>query len=220
LGYAGIHAINAALNRSGQYLVHGAALAIPGPSPKALLLFAPSGIGKTTTALALAMGDFSLMTDDAIVLQPKGYRGMPSPRVWGLPRPLKVHRNTATLLPALLPALGKSWDEAEEQPLTLMGAAEIVNVIDTATATLPVGCVVMLGSRTDGAHCIDPMEKAKALLLLSQDNLRHVPDGTGPEQAHRFKALAELLTFGPAYNLNVGTPLVSLADHLSDAIHI
>ena len=208
LSYAGIHVIDAALASSGQFLLHGAALALPEPQRSALLLFAPSGAGKTTAALALALHGFGLMTDDAIVLCPGGAY------VWGLPRPLKVHRDTAALLPALLPALGQHWDSEGEQPLSLAAASKIARV--TGPEALTVGGILMLGPRSSGAHRIAPMEKTKALVLLSGDNLRHIPGGAGPEQAVRFGALAELLQPLPVYELNTGAPLASLGDYVAD----
>lgn len=62
-GSAGIQLIEAALAASRQMLVHAAALRLP-RREAAICLLAPSGAGNTTTALALALQGFALMTDD------------------------------------------------------------------------------------------------------------------------------------------------------------
>src|SRR5690606_27351699 len=108
-------ALYAMLHVTGQMLVHAAALRLP-DADAALVLFAPSGAGKTTTSLALALQGFGLLTDDATVLS--GGDRSTAACVWGLPRPPKVHRNTAELLPALGKLLGPKWNADGEQALS------------------------------------------------------------------------------------------------------
>ena len=208
LSYTAIHVIDAALAASGQYLVHGAALALPGGGDGALLLVAPSGSGKTTTALALALNGFALMTDDAIVLQPTGFGGQTSAFAWGLPRALKVHRKTATLLPAIAPLLHDVWDEHDEQVLTGATLSRVARVADAKPAK--IAAIAVLGRRTAADHQLLPLSKATALKLLAEDNIRRTPEGLSPTQVARFKALSSLIVATPTYELCVGERLPEL----------
>ena len=61
---AGMLAIDAAIDASGQFLLHSAGLTLPG-SDRQVLVFAKSGTGKTTTSLALAEEGFGLCSDDS-----------------------------------------------------------------------------------------------------------------------------------------------------------
>ena len=80
-----------------RYLVHAACLAHPARN-EAVLIFAPSGTGKTTAALALSRAGLRLAGDDVTLLRFAG----DEPRVLGLPRGLRIHRRTAAFLPWLL----------------------------------------------------------------------------------------------------------------------
>jgi hypothetical protein len=215
-GLAGLYALDQALAASGQYLVHGAALAMPGTPSRALLIFAPSGVGKTTTALALALGGFQLITDDAIVLQPRGYRGQESARAWGLPRPLKVHRRTAELLPALAPLLQGNWDSAGEQPLHTAALGAIAAV--ATPKPVPVAAVAVLAERSGAGHHFVPVPKAQALLRVAQDNVATAHDGVPSAHQERFNVLGGLLASIPTFDLRVGAPLATLSDHVAKSL--
>ena len=57
--------------------------------------------GDIDTALALAGQGMTLHGDDALFIAPGGADRPDERRVWALSRPVKVHRNTAALLPWL-----------------------------------------------------------------------------------------------------------------------
>ena len=82
-----------------QHLLHGAAVVDPG-SDEVIALFAPSGIGKTTTALALARSGLHLAADDALVLSVR----QNVPLIWGIPRRLKISQKTASMFHGCRPA--------------------------------------------------------------------------------------------------------------------
>ena len=214
---AGIHAIEMALASSGQHLLHGAALTLPGDPLAALLVFAPSGAGKTTTALALALGGFGLLTDDAIVLQPRGYRGRGVDHVWGLPRSLKIHRRTAELLPAIAPLLTENWDPADEQPLRQESVSGLVSSVPpfSVPISVPIVAIATLGQRSGSDHQIVPLDKAKALVLLAHDNMRRSKHGVTLGHAKRFEALGALLAVTPSYEMRVGAHLMGLPEYIA-----
>jgi hypothetical protein len=213
---AGIYAIDMALAASGQHLVHGAALVPPLDVPRALLIFAPSGIGKTTTALALALGGFGLITDDAIVLQQHGSCKSAQIRAWGLPRPLKVHRRTAELLPSIAPLLAANWDSAGEQPLQLAALRGLAPT--PAPAPIEIAAIAFLGERSVDGHQIAPLEKANALARLAQDNIRRFAYGLLPDHAARFTVLGALVAATPSFELRIGAPLETLPQTVVTAV--
>lgn len=211
LSFAIISVLDAALAEGGQYLVHGAALVIPGKHPRALLLLAPSGRGKTTTALALALSGFALMTDDAIIVRPASAADDDGPcRAWGLPRSLKVHEVTARLLPRVVPLLGDSWDENGEQVLTMQSLASLAAVVPATS--VDVGAVAVLGQRTGQSHQVARLPKPFALQLLAEDNVFRTGVGVPEEQMARFAALSSLVRQTPTYEIRIGHDLATLAN--------
>lgn len=218
LTYAAIHVLDAAFKMNGQFLIHGAALVMPGDEPRALLLLAPSGRGKTTTALALALSGYALMTDDAIIAGcPQNGEGKTC-YAWGLPRALKVHHETARLLPAIAPLLGAVWDQNGEQVLTGDVLARVATVVPARRFT--VGAVGVLGPRTADAHLIVPLAKSAALQALAEDNVFHAPSGVPSDQLARFEALSVLVRNMPTFEIRVGPNLSTLAAALSPTLAV
>jgi hypothetical protein len=189
---------------------------MPGTPSRALLIFAPSGVGKTTTALALALGGFQLITDDAIVLQPRGYRGQESACAWGLPRPLKVHRRTAELLPAIAPLLTGDWDSAGEQPLTMAALGAIAAV--APPKPVPIAAIAVLGERSGAGHHVVSVSKADALLRIAEDNIRNTKHGLPAAQLERFGALSALLASAQALEMCVGASVATLSGHVAGVL--
>jgi hypothetical protein len=203
-GSPGIVAIEAAAGLAGQALVHAAALTLPGRD-EALLLAAPSGAGKTTAALALALGGFGLLSDDAAMLRPTP-AGM---TVWGLPRALKVHRATLRLLPALAPLLGEAWDAAGEQALPRERLAGLVPL--PQPQPVPLGAVVVVGPRRGApGHEVRPLPRAEALLRLAPDNLGRGPAGLPETDRRRWAALSSAVASARCLELRAGTDLDAL----------
>lgn len=211
LSYALIHVLDAAFAENGQYMVHGAALVMPGDVPRALLLLAPSGRGKTTAALALSLSGFALMTDDAIIVSSSSGTENASPCcAWGLPRALKVHQVTAQLLPAVAPLLGNAWDANGEQVLKTETFATLATVV-TATR-IDVGAIAVLGDRISRLHYVARLAKPRAMQLLAEDNVFRTSVGVPEEQLARFTALSSLVRQVPTYEIRVGHDLSTLGN--------
>jgi hypothetical protein len=210
--------LDAALAEGGQYLIHGAALVMPGKDPRALLLLAPSGRGKTPAALALALSGFALMTDDAIIVSPTSTADENGPcRAWGLPRSLKVHEVTARLLPRVVPLLGDSWDENGEQVLTTQSLATLTAVVPALS--VDVGAVAVIGQRTGQSHQVERLAKPRALQLLAEDNVFRTSVGVPEEQMARFAALTSLVRRTPTYEIRIGNDLATLANAVISGLH-
>jgi len=203
-GSAAIFAIDAVLAAADQWIVHAAALHLPN-SGRALMAFAPSGAGKTTLALALALDGFGLLTDDIVVL----VRGTGGAReIWGLPRSLRVHRRTGALLPEIGGLLHDRWNADDEQTLSRAVLKSLVRA--PKPCPTPLAAICLLGERVRGDHVLKPMSKAEALVRLAGDNLRKEPNGVVAGDARRFEAMASAVTLTPVYELRVGEPLRSV----------
>ncbi|TIW13960.1 MAG: serine kinase, partial [Mesorhizobium sp.] len=117
--------LDAALDAGGQHMLHTAGLTLPG-SEALVLIHAPSGTGKSTTSLALASQGFGLCSDDVMILRAT----QDGATAWGMPRKVKIHRNTAAMLPFVSPYLGETWDAEGEQAVSLDRLGEIIRVED------------------------------------------------------------------------------------------
>jgi hypothetical protein len=193
-----------------QELLHGAALVLP-QRAQSILLFAPSGAGKTTTSLALAMSGFGIITDDALVLNRRRSRWS----AWGFPRPMKVHWRTADLLPALKGLLTSDWNRDGEQVLSRLQFATIGNVVIQGNAA--VRAVFVLGERTSGSHVIERMSKADVALALATDNIGISRTGVPARHIRKLQAVTSLLTSPDVLSarLRVGPALQTLGSDIS-----
>lgn len=209
-GTAGMLALEAAVDAFGHASVHAAGLTLPG-TDDLILLYAASGTGKTTTALNLARAGFGLCSDDAMVLAPTG-AGMSA---WGIPRYLKVHTNTARMLPWLAPALTAEWDSGDEQEVTLDALSALIRIEDARPR--PVVGVFML-SRSDQPSGVAALNKADALVALAADNVRGSRSGLLEHQARRWGQLAKLIAGSPVFELRIGADLENVPGEILEAL--
>jgi len=194
------------LARRGHYVVHAATLCthVAG-APRALVVGGPSGVGKTTTALALAHAGMQLLTDDATFLTLPG-PGFDAFRVWGLPRPCKVHRRTVELMPWLRPLCDGAEPVADEY---LVGWAALAG--PGVPGLAEPAAVLLLEPRNPQAHRLRPLDRVEAVARLINENVRAGdPRAEGPAGG-AFRALAALAARVPVCALSVGPELESLA---------
>lgn len=206
-GSAMMQLVDAGAGFFGRYLIHSAALVHP-ETGRAVLLSARSGGGKTTTTLALAHAGFALLTDDATML---GFvDGVPT--VWGLPRSLKVHRRTAELLPWVGP-LPDDWDNEGEQPVTYASLGDRITV---GRQGAPLGAIIELGARSDGAHRLTAQPRPAALVALAHENVAGRALGITPRARRRFEALGRAVAMSRTLTLSAGEELGSLPALISE----
>lgn len=211
-GSPGILAVDAAAGLSGQALVHAAALSLPGEDA-AVLLCAPSGAGKTSAALALALSGFGLLTDDSAMLSP----GPGRPRVWGLPRAVKLHRATLALLPALAAVARDRWNAEDEQAVPRGRLATLLPL--PSPRPMPLVAILSVGPRRGRpGHVVERLPRAELLLRLAADNLGRGPAGLPAAERRRWHALSSAVAAVPAFELRAGTDLASLAEALLPAL--
>lgn len=201
----------------GQHLIHAASLAlIDGPAPAGMLLSGPSGVGKTTTALAMSRGQLRLLADDAsFVGQVPSPTGLPSASaraplgVWGLPRPCKVHQRTLELLPWLqkLPQQPAGGEEV------LIDFARIAGPAVASVARPSV--ILFLDRRNDRGHHVTPVDKVTALTRLTRENVRALDSRADGPAGRAFGVLAELVQQCQTHLLSVGPNLESLAGEMT-----
>ena len=209
-GTALMTVVDAALSAEGRQCVHSASLMIPG-TDKAVLMCVPSGGGKTTTALALARGGFNLITDDSTVLvkEDGGFR------IWGMPRALKVHRNTAKLLPWIgLP--DENWDDNGEKPVAMSDLAGKAGTAPDAVCNL--GAIIMIGPRSPHGHVIAKTGKAEVLIALAHDNVGWRAAGMTPKAMQSYVLFAEAVQSVPVLKLSAGTDLAALPGMVESAL--
>ena len=172
---------------------------------QAVLLCGPSGMGKTTTALALAGAGLRLMADDATFLHHPDAESVPA--IWGLPRPCKVHTNTLALL---------SW--LRDLPMRRLGGSEEYGVdLQSVRGADPRGTaeprlLLILDSRNDRAHRLAPLDKLATLSRLAQWNVRAGDGRADGSGGKAFRAMAGLVAHCETCLLSVGPDLQRLPD--------
>jgi hypothetical protein len=196
------------LGEVGQHVIHAASLAVrDGRNSRAVLLAGHSGLGKTTTALALARSGLRLMADDASFIGPSDLGRL---AVWGLPRPCKVHRRTFQLMP-WLEKLPRRPAPTEDEYLIDVAALSGANALHSARP----GLIFFLDRRNARRHRVSPLDKTAALLRLTRENVRAIETGADGPAGRAFDAIGELVQQSDAYLLSVGPRLDGLFDHLA-----
>jgi hypothetical protein len=205
----GIAAIEAAAFAGGQSMIHAAALTLPEDS-RMILLHAPSGVGKTTTALALVAGGFALESDDVAFIHSDGVV-----KAWGMPRDLKVHRKSVAMMPWVQPLLTGPWTDEGERRLP----REKLNPFRRRGQHMPrpVAALFRL-SRVGSRSEIRVSDRAQMLASLAADNVRSSRYGLLPIQAHRFQMLAQMSTSVPVYDLCIGKDLHRIPGLVDDCV--
>ena len=202
-GTAAFWMLDDLLAAHGRHLLHGALLVNPA-TERSIAVFAPSGTGKSTTALALARAGFRLAGDDALVLDAEnGGFGL-----WAIPRKIKVHRKTASLLPWLGPILTDAWTD-DEQAFELGALAPLVEI--AAPRPRQVELVIALMPPNETGHAVTAIAKPEALAAIACDNLRIAPGGVDADNAATLAAVARFIASTPVIALSVGPDPGSLS---------
>lgn len=200
-GTALMTVVAAVLSAENQQLVHAASLL--DRTGKAVLFCVRSGGGKTTTSLALARDGFALLTDDASVLKPMAGGFV----VWGLQRPLKVHRHTVEMLP-WLPSLHDEWDINGEKAYSLDSLTGFITIAPPVPAKL--GAILLIGERSQTGHTVSRASKADVMIALAHDNVGVSSTGMAPKALASFRTIAQAVQSVPCLVLSAGSDLTSL----------
>jgi hypothetical protein len=201
-GTAAFWMLSDILAARGRRLLHGGVLVDP-ETDGSIVLFAPSGTGKTTTALALARSGLHLAGDDALVLDTTQ-----TCAVWAIPRRLNIHRRTVALLPWLAAVTTGAWT-GDERSIELGALSGLVPV--ASPRQRPVRLVVVLTPPNDSGHAVTPIARPEALSAIISDNLRTAPGGVDADNTATLAALAKLVGTTPVVAFSVGPNLASLS---------
>lgn len=192
----GMLALEAAMRASGQLPLHAAGVTLP--DGDMVMVIGRSGAGKTTAALALCGAGLGLCSDDLIFVRTAGEKVVG----WGLPRSMKVHRNTVALLPWSGPLLTGDWSDEDERPLPLAKLRQAAKVEDGTPRR--IAAIYLLQRSTEAASAVAPVAQVEVFAAAATDNLRTSNAGVTGGHAGRFAALAELFRRVPAYGLVAG----------------
>ncbi|WP_136659956.1 hypothetical protein [Nitratireductor sp. XY-223] len=212
LSIATSFALDHILSAAGHVLVHAACVETPGGGR--LVLHAPSGTGKTTTALALVDRGFRLCTDDATVLTPTGDGPV---AVRGVPRPIKVHRKTAKLFPWLEGMLTQEgWDENGEQWVQRddLAASGCLAAADPR----PVIAVIAL-RRSGRPMRLRAVDGAEALTEMIADNINLGSAGLFPGHDRRLDVYSRMLASSARFVLDINGPPDKVAALIDTAVN-
>lgn len=205
-------ALQAALLAANQFLIQAAGLTLP--DGRVALLLGQSDAGKTTAALALAAGGLGLCSNDTMACDTAGER----PTAWGQPRSLKVHRQTAEMLPWVQPLLSEDWSAEDERPLALAALRSTVTV-ESAAAREVAAIFVLDRSGTASSRC-EPASKADVLAAADGDYVRLTRIGVPNGERLLFERLGGLVRAVPTLRLLAGTNPTDLATVMLAALNI
>lgn len=196
---------------AGHGLLHAACLEVSvRGQASSVLIVAESGMGKSTTALALAEAGWKLMGDDITLVC---RAGLPL-RAWGFPRACHVRRPTLRLLPWLndLPLAPTSIDGTFDLPLDALGHRACA----PGSRPLAPALIICLEPPNPDEHRFARLDRAAALIRLSHENVQPTEGLVDPVAPRSFATLAALVRQAPACRLSVGPRLEQLAAFLSN----
>ncbi|WP_419909223.1 hypothetical protein [Hoeflea sp.] len=205
-------ALDHILSVAGHVMIHAACVELPGGKGR-LVLHAPSGTGKTTTALSLVEKGYRLCTDDATILTPAGSGPV---AVRGVPRPIKVHRRTAQLLPWLDSMVNADgWDENGEQWVSRKDLAQAGRL--AGSEPMPVAAVVAL-RRSDRPMRVTTLSGAEALTEMMADNINLGSAGLFPWHDKRLDVYSQTLASCARFRLEINGPPGEVAAEIDAAL--
>jgi hypothetical protein len=213
-GMAAAVLLDTILRGHGLLTIHAASLMPPG-GDKLMLLFAPSGFGKTTTSLALALSGYAHLGDDMVVLRQEAGGTL----AWGMPRTLKVQRRTAAMFPEVAPHLGAFSGDEDEAPLTRDALAAMVELPDPRLS-YQTAAIVVVGPRSEGPARVTPISKSDALSVILTDNIGVFSDGVPETQQQLFRMLTKLVAVTPVFRLDAGNDPHSIASAFDAALGV
>ncbi|MEL6817510.1 MAG: hypothetical protein AAFP80_02545 [Pseudomonadota bacterium] len=198
-------------------LLHGACLLTPSRDG-IVILQAPSGTGKTTTAMALALAGFAIAGDDTTCLI-RETEDNGSITAWGVPRAAKVHRKTVAMLPELAELVcDTKWNGEGEQAVERYALIE-AGLGAVAERPLPIKAVILLTKPESDAD-IEPSLKTRfdALKKLLEDNLSAGAEGFFPTHDDLFTTLSELVAKVPTLRVPVNGPPKDVASRIASTV--
>ena len=181
-----------------------------------VLLHAPSGAGKTTTALALAIAGLPLQSDDTSIL----HIADDAVHAEGLPRDPRLHRRSVEMLPDLAAGLDGErdrddgrWDANDERFIR----RERLPGLFVAPQPRPIHAFVSL-ERTDGALRVEPSDPYDGLRRLISDNLSFAAGQLHPLHGLKLDILTAALAQGRCWHVEGSGSPQAIAGAIREAL--
>lgn len=199
-------AVAIALRSHGLFHVHAATLLAPDGA--AVLVPGAGGSGKTTLALALALGGFTACGDDLCFLSGRG--GIPA--VVPVPRAFHVAERTARAFPALAARLGAAVPSGKRE-LDLRRALP-----GTRPASLPLPAALLFPAVAGAPDtAVRPRSPEEAFDALLDSSALAVVDAM-PRAAEHVALLGEVVRAGRALDVALGEDLLAAPARVAERI--
>jgi len=206
-------ALDQAVLLGNQSLIHAAVIESPDGNSR-LVIHAASGIGKTTTTLALAAAGYKICSDDVAVV---GSGDNNRSDVWGFPRHLKVHKKTAEMLPWLHSFITpEGWNHLDEQIIRRSDLDNVGYLANSAPKT--VSTVIALSRSNGKSTSLRQQDRFESLAALSSENIQFNSTGLLPGHEKHFDIYAALIADTTSYELCVSDDMQEIVDAVDDIV--
>ncbi|MEO0543141.1 MAG: hypothetical protein AAFY99_04905 [Pseudomonadota bacterium] len=209
-----IFGLDNALAMTRQSLFHAACLVSP-DQQSSILLHAPSGTGKTTTAFALVSIGYKIAGDDATAVryEAKSERML----AWGIPRAPKVHQYTVNTLPFLAPFFDPTAADRNGEQFLDRQALVKADIFHEARS-LPVSAVISLSRNGNSAASIERVEPLDALQDLLDDNISAFGGKLMPNDDLKLTNYSALAKCASGYRANLSEAPEPMANMIAETL--
>ena len=196
IGLAQIFALDLNLAQQGHAILHSACLDVPGGNAR-IVIFAPSGVGKTTTALSLMGAGFKLCSDDATILKSDKNQ---TPTAWGLPRALNVHKKTFDLVDWIRPMKAQfDWTAKDENSLTHSMLADRISTSKLVPKPVLGFFAIRRGEPAEPSH--QQLAKSETLMAMIKDNIARGAQDLFPSHNKKLDVYANAISHTPCFEV-------------------
>ncbi|MEE9374729.1 MAG: hypothetical protein V3V04_00170 [Rhizobiaceae bacterium] len=213
IGITAAYALDHILGFANQAMVHSACVETRDGSG-CIIIHAPSGMGKSTFALALSCAGYRMCSDDTAVV---GMDKQGKAQAWGFPRAAMISNKTVELVPRVAPAVeGKKLTKRKKMPVS-----REVLLADNLLAPpqiKPVVMVISFSRDKDNICQWEKPDKYDAMMTLVEDNIHFGKHGFFPGHDLRMDLYAAMIASAIPIKLQVNNDLDEAVDTLCEML--